>query len=198
MQAAEARHRRTAAAQLVEPGAAIGISAGTTTSSSPARCVRRPRPDRGHQLGPGRPAAPRVRRARPDRRAHRRRAHPVRRPGRPGRRGRPAHAARRPLFLGVHGMDARAGFTTPNLVEAETNRALVDAARQVCVARRPHQVGHRRLSARSSPLAVGRRARHRRRPRRAGPAPPSTRLVAELVVAERAAHAVDRAGRGQP
>ena len=29
------------------------------------------------------------------------------------------------LFLGVHGMDARAGLTTPNLVEAETNRALV-------------------------------------------------------------------------
>ena len=37
------------------------------------------------------------------------------------------------LFLGVHGLDERAGLTTPNLVEAETNRALIDAARTVCV-----------------------------------------------------------------
>ena len=34
-----------------------------------------------------------------------------------------------PLFLGVHGMDADAGFTTPNLLEAETDRALVAASR---------------------------------------------------------------------
>src|SRR5439155_880903 len=32
------------------------------------------------------------------------------------------------LFLGVHGMSDRAGFTTPNLMEAETNRARVAAA----------------------------------------------------------------------
>jgi DeoR/GlpR family transcriptional regulator of sugar metabolism len=37
------------------------------------------------------------------------------------------------LLMGVHGMDADAGFTTPNLVEAETNRALVASARQVAV-----------------------------------------------------------------
>jgi DeoR/GlpR family transcriptional regulator of sugar metabolism len=37
------------------------------------------------------------------------------------------------LFLGVHGMDAQAGFTTPNLAEAETNRALIDRARVVVV-----------------------------------------------------------------
>lgn len=37
------------------------------------------------------------------------------------------------LFLGVHGFDERAGFTTPNLVEAETNRALIASARQVVV-----------------------------------------------------------------
>jgi DeoR/GlpR family transcriptional regulator of sugar metabolism len=37
------------------------------------------------------------------------------------------------LFLGVHGVDERAGFTTPNLVEAETNRALIASARQVVV-----------------------------------------------------------------
>lgn len=37
------------------------------------------------------------------------------------------------LFLGVHGFDERAGFTTPNLEEAETNRALVASARRVVV-----------------------------------------------------------------
>ena len=37
------------------------------------------------------------------------------------------------LFLGVHGFEERAGFTTPNLVEAETNRGLIASARQVVV-----------------------------------------------------------------
>ena len=37
------------------------------------------------------------------------------------------------LFLGVHGMDVDAGFTTPNLAEAHTNRALIASARQVVV-----------------------------------------------------------------
>lgn len=37
------------------------------------------------------------------------------------------------LFLGVYGMNPHAGFTTPNLAEAEINRALLAAARQVVV-----------------------------------------------------------------
>lgn len=37
------------------------------------------------------------------------------------------------LILGVHGIDERAGLTTPNLVEAETNRALIAAARRIIV-----------------------------------------------------------------
>src|SRR5205085_8666250 len=37
------------------------------------------------------------------------------------------------LFLGVHGVDERAGLTTPNLVEAETNRALIASTRRVAV-----------------------------------------------------------------
>jgi len=37
------------------------------------------------------------------------------------------------LFLGVHGMDMRSGFTTPNLAEAQTNIALIASARQVVV-----------------------------------------------------------------
>ncbi|WP_084774583.1 DeoR/GlpR family DNA-binding transcription regulator [Nonomuraea candida] len=37
------------------------------------------------------------------------------------------------LFLGVHGMTVRAGFTTPNLMEAETGRALVESAGRLVV-----------------------------------------------------------------
>lgn len=35
------------------------------------------------------------------------------------------------LFLGVHGIDERAGFTTPNILEAETDRAFVASSRRV-------------------------------------------------------------------
>ncbi len=37
------------------------------------------------------------------------------------------------VFMGVHGMDPHSGFTTPNLLEAETNRALVEAGRGLVV-----------------------------------------------------------------
>lgn len=37
------------------------------------------------------------------------------------------------VFMGVHGMDARAGFSTPNLLEAETNRAMVASGRKLVV-----------------------------------------------------------------
>ncbi|MCX4662279.1 DeoR/GlpR family DNA-binding transcription regulator [Streptomyces uncialis] len=37
------------------------------------------------------------------------------------------------LFLGVHGISAEAGLSTPNLAEAETNRRLVRSARRVVV-----------------------------------------------------------------
>lgn len=37
------------------------------------------------------------------------------------------------LFLGVHGMSERTGFTTPNLMEADTDRALVAAAERLVV-----------------------------------------------------------------
>lgn len=37
------------------------------------------------------------------------------------------------LFLGVHGIDAHAGLTTPNLIEADTDRALLDCARRLVV-----------------------------------------------------------------
>jgi len=37
------------------------------------------------------------------------------------------------VFMGVHGMEARAGFSTPNLLEAETNRAMVASGRRLLV-----------------------------------------------------------------
>jgi DeoR/GlpR family transcriptional regulator of sugar metabolism len=37
------------------------------------------------------------------------------------------------LFLGVHGLDLQAGLTTPNLLEAETDRALIAAADRLVV-----------------------------------------------------------------
>jgi len=37
------------------------------------------------------------------------------------------------VFLGVHGMDPDRGFTTPNLMEADVDRAFVDAAQRLVV-----------------------------------------------------------------
>jgi DeoR/GlpR family transcriptional regulator of sugar metabolism len=37
------------------------------------------------------------------------------------------------VFLGVHGMDPHAGYTTPNVAEAATNQALIASAREVIV-----------------------------------------------------------------
>ena len=48
------------------------------------------------------------------------------------------------LFLGVHGMDERAGLTTPNLVEAETDRAHGRGCAPAGRGRRPQQVGRGR------------------------------------------------------
>ena len=45
--------------------------------------------------------------------------------------------------MGVHGIDEVAGFTRPNLMEAETNRALMSTARAADRPGRPHQVGRR-------------------------------------------------------
>jgi DeoR/GlpR family transcriptional regulator of sugar metabolism len=50
------------------------------------------------------------------------------------------------LFMGVHGMSLDAGFTTPNLLEAETNRALVEASRRLVVVADHTKWGVRGLS----------------------------------------------------
>lgn len=50
------------------------------------------------------------------------------------------------LFLGVHGMAEDAGFTSPNLLEAETDRAFIAAAQRVVVLADSTKWGVRGLS----------------------------------------------------
>ncbi|GIL35200.1 DeoR/GlpR family DNA-binding transcription regulator [Phycicoccus jejuensis] len=121
------------AARLVQPGATIGISAGTTTYEL-ARAVRDV-----PQLTVVTNSVPVAQLLHESQSA----AHVVVLTG--GVRT-PSDALVGPvavtalaglhvdrLFLGAHGIDRAAGLTTPNLVEAETNRALVRSARSVCV-----------------------------------------------------------------
>src|SRR4051812_26782725 len=122
-----------AAVGLVVPGTAIGISAGTTTYALARRLVdtsgltvvtnsvpvadvlhRAGRPDQTIILTGG-----------------------VRTPS-DALVGPFAVAALRTMhldqvFMGVHGMEPRSGFTTPNVLEADTDRALVAAGRRLVV-----------------------------------------------------------------
>ena len=123
----------TAALALVAPGSAIGLSAGTTTWTLARRLVDVPGltvvtnsmriADVLHSAGPQAPNVVLT-----------------------GGVRTPSDALVGPIavtslqqlhldlvFLGVHGMDARAGFTTPNLLEADTDRALVAAGRRLVV-----------------------------------------------------------------
>lgn len=122
-----------AAAQLAKPGSAIGISAGTTTAALAAVLVTIPEltvvtnsipvADAFYRSGrtdqtvvlTGGTRTPSDALVGPVAQAAAERIHLD------------------ALFLGVHGMSTTAGFTTPNLSEAETNRALVKCARRLIV-----------------------------------------------------------------
>jgi len=145
-QLAEKEAIARAAAELVEPGQAIGLTAGTTTwrlayhllpvadltvvtnSMQAATVLRRePRPDLTVILtgGVGTPSDALV--------------------------GPVAVATLRSLhidllFLGVHGISEDAGFTTPNILESETNVAFVEAAQRVVVVADHTKWGVRGLS----------------------------------------------------
>ena len=71
------------------------------------------------------------------------------------------------VFLGVHGMEERAGFSTPNLLEAETNRAMIRSGRRLVVLDRLVEVGGRRPELHGASVG-GARADHRHRTLRAG------------------------------
>ncbi|HEY3164075.1 MAG TPA: DeoR/GlpR family DNA-binding transcription regulator [Candidatus Limnocylindrales bacterium] len=133
LQQSEKEAIAAAAADLVEPGMAIGISAGTTTHALAAKVADIPGvtivtnsirvADVLHRAG--------------------RRDQTVLLTG--GTRTpsealvgtfavsqlRSVHLDQ--VFMGVHGMDAKAGFTCPNLLEAETDRALIEAGRRLVV-----------------------------------------------------------------
>jgi DeoR/GlpR family transcriptional regulator of sugar metabolism len=145
-QLAEKEAISRAARRLVEPGQAIGLSAGTTTwrlahhlAQMPDLTVvtnsiqvadvlhRAPRPDLTVVLTGG-----------------------VRTPS-DALVGPIALGAIRSLhldvlFMGVHGVTADAGLTTPNLLEAETDRALVAASERLIVVADHTKWGVRGLS----------------------------------------------------
>jgi DeoR/GlpR family transcriptional regulator of sugar metabolism len=132
-QAAEKAAIATAAAALVNPGSAVGISAGTTTAALAQKLTG----TNNLTIVTNSVAVSDV--------LHRA-ANPTQTVILTGGIRTPSDALVGPaattllaglnldvLFLGVHGMDDRGGFTTPNLAEAETNRALVAAARRTVV-----------------------------------------------------------------
>lgn len=133
LQQAEKQAIAAAAAELVAPGSAIGISAGTTTIELARRVVAVP----GLTIVTNSlPAAQLLHEA----------GGPSRTVILTGGVRTPSDALVGPiavtaleslhvdlLFLGSHGVDARAGLTTPNLVEADTNRALLRSGLRVCV-----------------------------------------------------------------
>jgi len=121
------------AATLVEPGMAIALSAGTTTHALARQLVDTPRitvvtnsipvSDALHHGG------------RPDQTIIL--TGGVRTPSE-ALVGPFAVAALRTVhvdlvFMGVHGMDPHSGFTCPNLLEADTDRALIEAGRRLAV-----------------------------------------------------------------
>lgn len=58
------------------------------------------------------------------------------------------------LFLGVDGFDVQHGLTTPNLLEAKVNRAMMDVARAVVAVCDSSKFGRRTLSSIAPPSGV--------------------------------------------
>jgi len=127
-----------AAAKLVTPGSAIGLSAGTTTFALAERLIGIP----GITIVTNSVRVVSLLRSGQAAEHGARNASVVLTGGTPT----PSDALAGPiagltirslhldvLFLGCHGIDPVAGLTTPNLAEAQTNRAFVQAARKVTV-----------------------------------------------------------------
>ena len=121
------------AATLVRPGFAVGLSAGTTTWTLAHRLVTVPRitvVTNSVQI-----ASVFYQQARADQTVVL--TGGVRTPS-DALVGPVAVASLRSLnldlvFLGVHGMDERTGYSSPNLLEAETSRALAESGRRLAV-----------------------------------------------------------------
>ena len=107
----------TEAARLVEPGMAIAISAGTTTHALAARVGEIPGVTVVTNSIRVADVLDRSGRARPDGDPDRWRSDAVRGAGRVRSRSRSSASVHLDLvFMGVHGMDGKAGFTCPNLL----------------------------------------------------------------------------------
>lgn len=122
-----------AACELVEPGMAVAVSAGTTTYALAQRLADIPRITVVTNSIQVTDALQRA--GRPDQTTIL--TGGVRTPSE-ALVGPFAVAALRTVhvdlvFMGVHGMDPHSGFTCPNLLEAETDRALVEAGRRLVV-----------------------------------------------------------------
>jgi DeoR/GlpR family transcriptional regulator of sugar metabolism len=133
LQEAEKEAIAEAAMALVTPGTAIGISAGTTTYALARHLVDTP----GLTVVTNSvPVADVLHRAgRPDQTIIL--TGGVRTPS-DALVGPFAVAALRTMhldqvFMGVHGMDPKSGFTTPNVLEADTDRALIASGRRLVV-----------------------------------------------------------------
>ena len=133
LQQAEKDAIADAAAALVEPGMAIGVSAGTTTYALAQRLAELP----GLTVVTNsiRVADVLYQRERTDQTIIL--TGGVRTPSE-ALVGPFAVAALRTVhvdlvFVGVHGMDPHTGFTCPNLLEADTDRALIEAGRRLVV-----------------------------------------------------------------
>ena len=123
-----------AAARLVEPGDRVGDLGRHDHLRRRPRAARRPGADRGDQLGAGRRVLHETGRDDLTVVLTGGYAHAVRRAGRDRSRWpRCAPARRLAVPRACTGSTSGPGFTTPNLVEAETNRALVTCARRVVV-----------------------------------------------------------------
>lgn len=132
-QQAEKEAIAAAAAELVAPGAAIGISAGTTTWT----LARRLRDLPGLTVLTNSIRVADAFRTDPNGDQHIVLTGGIRTPS-DALVGPIAVSTLSELhldiaFLGVHGMHTHAGYTTPNLLEAETDRALIAAGNQLVV-----------------------------------------------------------------
>ena len=133
LQRAEKQAIAREAAGLVRPGFAVGLSAGTTTWTLAFELLQVP--DLTVVTNSVQVASVFYARTRPDRTVIL--TGGVRTPS-DALVGQVAVSSLQMLnldlvFLGVHGMDERAGYTSPNLLECETNRTFVESAQQLVV-----------------------------------------------------------------
>ena len=156
-QVAEKEAIARAASELVEPGQAVALSAGTTTWRLAQAPAPHAEPDGRHELAAGRRRPPCREEARPDRRPHGRRPDTLRRARRPDRGGDAPFAPRRRALHGRARDERGRGLHDPEPARGRDRRGADHVCGTARRRRRPHQVGSPRPR-------QHRAARRRRRP----------------------------------